>query len=300
MNRKTRAAMVSVCSNISLIIMKVMAGIASGSVSIISEAIHSAMDLVAALIALFAVKKSDLPPDERHPYGHDKIENVSGVIEALLILLAAGWIIFEAVDKLFHPAAIESIGWGVLVMVISAVVNSGVSAYLYKVAKEEESVALAADALHLKADVLTSAGVAIGLGGIWLASLFGHSLAILDPLVAIAVAIFIVREAISMLNEAFHPLLDHSMSHEELETTSRIITKCCPAASGFHDLRSRRAGRRRHIDFHLTLPTEMTIGEAHDICDRIEHEIIEQLPHAILLIHVEPDGQMALSPLAIT
>lgn len=300
MNRKTRAAMVSVCSNISLIIMKVMAGIASGSVSIISEAIHSAMDLVAALIALFAVKKSDLPPDERHPYGHDKIENVSGVIEALLILLAAGWIIFEAVDKLFHPAAIESIGWGVLVMVVSAVVNSGVSAYLYKVAKEEESVALAADALHLKADVLTSAGVAIGLGGIWLASLFGHSLAILDPLVAIAVAIFIVREAIGMLNEAFHPLLDHSMSHEELETTSRIITKCCPAASGFHDLRSRRAGRRRHIDFHLTLPTEMTIGEAHDICDRIEHEIIEQLPHAIVLIHVEPDEQMALSPLAIT
>ena len=300
MNRKTRAAMVSVCSNISLIIMKVMAGIASGSVSIISEAIHSAMDLVAALIALFAVKKSDLPPDERHPYGHDKIENVSGVIESLLILLAAGWIIFEAVDKLLHPAAIESIGWGVLVMVISAVVNSGVSAYLYKVAKEEESVALAADALHLKADVLTSAGVAIGLGGIWLASLFGHSLAILDPLVAIAVAIFIVREAIGMLNEAFHPLLDHSMSHEELETTSRIITKCCPAASGFHDLRSRRAGRRRHIDFHLTLPTEMTIGEAHDICDRIEHEIIEQLPHAIVLIHVEPDEQMALSPLAIT
>lgn len=300
MNRKTRAAMVSVCSNISLIIMKVIAGIASGSVSIISEAIHSAMDLVAALIALFAVKRSDLPPDERHPYGHDKIENVSGVIEALLILLAAGWIIFEAVDKLIHPAVIESIGWGVLVMVISAVVNSGVSAYLYKVAKEEESVALAADALHLKADVLTSAGVAIGLGGIWLASLFGHSLAILDPLAAIAVAIFIVREAISMLNEAFHPLLDHSMSHEELETTSRIITKCCPATSGFHDLRSRRAGRRRHIDSHLTLPTEMTIGEAHDICDRIEHEIIEQLPHAIVLIHVEPDEQMALSPLAIT
>ena len=124
MNRKTRAAMVSVCSNISLIIMKIVAGFASGSVSIISEAIHSAMDLVAALIALFAVKKSDLPPDERHPYGHDKIENVSGVIEALLILLAAGWIIFEAVDKLISPSPIESIGWGVLVMVISALRRS--------------------------------------------------------------------------------------------------------------------------------------------------------------------------------
>ncbi len=163
-------------------------------------------------------------------------------------------------------------------MVISALVNSGVSAYLYKVAREEESVALAADALHLKADVLTSAGVAVGLGGIWLAGLFGHSLAILDPLVAIAVAIFIVREAISMLNEAFQPLIDQSMSPEELAMTSRIITECCPAASGFHDLRSRRAGRRRHIDFHLTLPPEMSIGEAHDICDRIEHAIMTQLP----------------------
>jgi len=285
--------MVSVCSNISLIIMKAVAGVASGSVSIISEAIHSAMDLVAALIALFAVKKSDLPPDERHPYGHDKIENVSGVIEALLILVAAGWIIVEAVDKMLYPSAIEGIGWGILVMVISALINSGVSAYLYKVAREEESVALAADALHLKADVLTSAGVAVGLGGIWLASQFGYSLAILDPLVAIGVALFIVKEAVSMLNEAFQPLIDERMSPEELAMTSRIITECCPTASGFHDLRSRRAGRRRHIDFHLTLPPEMSIGEAHDICDRIEHAIMAALPHAIVLIHVEPDDHHA-------
>ncbi len=109
MTKKTRAALVSVCSNITLIIMKIFAGILSGSVSIISEAIHSAMDLVAALIALVAVRKSDIPPDQRHPYGHDKIENVSGVIEALLILLAAGWIIFEAVGKLITPTPIE--GW---------------------------------------------------------------------------------------------------------------------------------------------------------------------------------------------
>lgn len=299
MSRKSRAALVSVCSNISLIIMKLVAGLISGSVSIISEAIHSAMDLVAALIALFAVKKSDLPPDEHHPYGHDKIENVSGVIEALLILLAAGWIMVEAIGKLLNPSPIESIGWGVLVMVISALVNSVVSAYLYKVAREEESVALAADALHLKADVLTSAGVAAGLGGIWLASLFGYSLAILDPLVAIGVALFIVKEAIAMLMEAFHPLIDRSMSPEELAMTSRIITDCCPPGADFHDLRSRRAGRRRHIDFHLPLPPAMSIGEAHTICDRIEEAIMQQLPHAIVLIHVEPDeqsGALAASP----
>ncbi|MGL6048606.1 MAG: cation diffusion facilitator family transporter, partial [Aeromonas salmonicida] len=228
MTRKTRAALVSVCSNITLIIMKIFAGILSGSVSIISEAIHSAMDLVAALIALFAVRRSDIPPDQRHPYGHDKIENVSGVIEALLILLAAGWIIFEAIGKLITPTPIESVGFGVLVMLISALVNSGVSTYLYRVAKEEESVALAADALHLKADVLTSLGVAVGLSGIWLAAGLGYNLYLLDPIVAICVALFILREAISMLDQAFQPLLDHSMNEEELAMTTRVIELCCP------------------------------------------------------------------------
>ncbi|HAU4931312.1 cation diffusion facilitator family transporter [Aeromonas hydrophila] len=290
MTRKTRAALVSVCSNITLIIMKIFAGILSGSVSIISEAIHSAMDLVAALIALVAVRKSDIPPDQRHPYGHDKIENVSGVIEALLILLAAGWIIFEAVGKLITPTPIEGVGLGVLVMLFSALVNSGVSAYLYRVAKEEESVALAADALHLKADVLTSLGVAVGLLGIWIAARLGYNLYLLDPIVAICVALFILKEAIAMLKQAFQPLLDHSMNEEELAITTRVIEECCPEHGGFHDLRSRQAGRRRHIDFHLTLPKEMSIEHSHAICDRIEQGIMRRLPHAVVLIHVEPSG----------
>ena len=290
MTRKTRAALVSVCSNITLIIMKIFAGILSGSVSIISEAIHSAMDLVAALIALFAVRRSDIPPDQRHPYGHDKIENVSGVIEALLILLAAGWIIFEAIGKLITPTPIESVSFGVLVMLISALVNSGVSTYLYRVAKEEESVALAADALHLKADVLTSLGVAVGLSGIWLAAGLGYNLYLLDPIVAICVALFILREAISMLDQAFQPLLDHSMNEEELAMTTRVIEQCCPEHGGFHALRSRQAGRRRHIDFHLTLPKEMSIEHSHAICDRIEEGIMRHIPHAIVVIHVEPSG----------
>ncbi|MCS3770203.1 cation diffusion facilitator family transporter [Aeromonas hydrophila] len=270
--------------------MKIFAGILSGSVSIISEAIHSAMDLVAALIALVAVRKSDIPPDQRHPYGHDKIENVSGVIEALLILLAAGWIIFEAVGKLITPTPIEGVGIGVLVMLFSALVNSGVSAYLYRVAKEEESVALAADALHLKADVLTSLGVAVGLLGIWIAARLGYNLYLLDPIVAICVALFILKEAIAMLKQAFQPLLDHSMNEEELAITTKVIEECCPEHGGFHDLRSRQAGRRRHIDFHLTLPKEMSIEHSHAICDRIEQGIIRHLSHAVVLIHVEPSG----------
>ncbi len=290
MNRKSRAALVSVCSNITLIIMKVIVGVISGSVSIISEAIHSAMDLVAALIAFFSVRKSDAPPDERHPYGHDKIENVSGVIEAVLILIASGWIIIEAVKKLFDPGEIEVLSLGFMVMLASAAVNWIVSGHLYRIAKEEDSVALAADALHLKADVLTSLGVAGGLFGIWAASHFGYNLYYLDPVVAIGVAIFITKEAIEMLNHAFQPLVDHSLSEEELAITAEVIQQFRPQSDGFHELRSRRAGRRRHIDFHLTLPREMTVAESHSICDQIERAIEERLPYSVVLIHVEPEG----------
>ncbi len=290
MNRKSRAALLSIGSNITLIIMKVIVGVISGSVSIISEAIHSGMDLVAAMIAFFSVRKSDAPPDERHPYGHDKIENISGVIEAVLILIASGWIIIEAVRKLFNPGDIEGIGLGFMVMLASALVNWIVSGHLYRVAKEEDSVALAADALHLKADVLTSLGVGFGLFGIWAASHFGYNLYFLDPVVAIGVAIFITREAIEMLNHAFQPLVDHSLSEEELAITAEVIRQFRPESDGFHDLRTRRAGRRRHIDFHLTLPREMTVGESHTICDQIERGIEERLPYAVVLIHVEPEG----------
>ena len=290
MNRKSRAALVSVCSNIMLILLKVVVGLISGSVSIISEAIHSGMDLVAALIAFFSVRKSDAPPDARHPYGHDKIENISGVIEAVLILIASGWIMIEAVRKLFSPSEIEGLSLGFMVMLASACVNWIVSGHLYRVAKEEDSVALAADALHLKADVLTSLGVAGGLLGIWIASHFGYSLYFLDPVVAIGVAIFITREAIEMLNHAFQPLVDHSLSEEELAITAEVIKQFRPQSDGFHDLRTRRAGRRRHIDFHLTLPREMSVGESHAICDQIERGIEQRLPYSVVLIHVEPEG----------
>lgn len=291
MSRKSRAALVSVGSNTCLIIIKLLVGMVSGSVSIISEAIHSGMDLIAALIAWFSVRKSDTPPDPRHPYGHDKIENVSGVIEAILILIASCWIIFEAVSKLLHPEGkVEEISLGVVVMLTSALVNWIVSGYLYRVAREEDSVALAADALHLKADVLTSLGVGFGLLGIWIAGHFGYDLHYLDPIVAIGVALFILKEAIEMLSHAFKPLIDHSLNEEELNIAAEVIRNCNQSIDGFHDLRSRRAGRRRHIDFHLTLPANMTVEESHAICDQIEREIEDKLPNSVVVIHVEPHG----------
>ena len=155
MNTKVKVARLSLLSNTILIIMKLIVGLVTGSVSIISEAIHSTMDLLAAIIAFFSVRISDRPADDTHPYGHGKIENVSGVIEALLIFVASVWIIVEAVKKIITPGEIESVGIGFIVMFISAGINFIVSKKLYKVAKQEDSIALEADALHLKADVYT-------------------------------------------------------------------------------------------------------------------------------------------------
>lgn len=231
---KTRTARLSVISNSLLIAMKLAAGIISGSVSIISEAIHSSLDLVAAIIAFFAVKISGTPADDRHPFGHGKVENVSGVIEALLIFVASGWIVFEAVDRFINPGETGALGLGVLVMAISAVVNTMVSRRLYKVARQTDSVALEADALHLKTDVITSAGVALGLALMWITG--WH---VLDPIIAIGVAVIIIYESWMLLRKAFSPLLDTALSPSEMKKLTGLLEEM---NIDYHDLKTRAAG----------------------------------------------------------
>lgn len=282
MNAKVKVARLSLISNSSLIIMKLIVGLFTGSVSIISEAIHSTMDLLAAIIAFFSVKISDKPADDTHPYGHGKIENISGVIEALLIFVASVWIIVEAIKKIITPAEIESVGVGFIVMFISAGINFMVSKKLYKVAKEEDSIALEADALHLRADVYTSLGVGIGLFLIWLTDL-----TYLDPVVAILVAIFILKESFELLKTAFNPLLDIKLSDEEIKIIENKISKYSSVFCNYHDLKTRKSGQIRYIDLHLVFPENKSIKEAHDICDKIEYDIATVLKHAQVMIHLE-------------
>lgn len=282
MNAKVRVARLSVFSNTCLIIIKLIVGVFTGSVSIISEAIHSTMDLVAAVIAFFSVRISDKPADEEHPYGHGKIENISGVIEALLIFAASVWIIVEAVKKLLHPEGVESLGLGFIVMFISAGINFFVSKQLYKVAKQEDSIALEADALHLKADVYTSLGVGFGLLLIWITKL-----SFLDPVVAILVAIFILREAFHLLKTAFNPLLDVRLSDEEINIINNTISKHSSVYCDFHDLKTRKSGSTKHIDLHLVFPEDMSIKSAHDICDEIEDDLEILLKNTHVMIHIE-------------
>jgi len=281
MNSKTKIARLSVASNTLLIVMKLVVGIISGSVSIISEAIHSSMDLIAAIIAFFSVSVSDNPPDSRHPYGHGKVENISGVIEAILILVAAIWIIIEAVKKLLGEAVeLESIWIGALIMLISAVVNTIVSRQLYKVARETNSVALEADALHLKTDVYTSAGVAIGLSLIMVTGIKW-----LDPIIAILVAVFILRESYILLSKAFSPLIDTAWGDEEIIGLER---KLSTMDVNYHDLRTRLAGNYRFIDIHIQIPENESVGNAHNYCDKIEDELKSIYDNLTVTIHVEP------------
>lgn len=282
MNSKIKVARLSIISNSLLIAMKLAVGLVTGSVSIVSEAIHSTMDLAAALIAFFSVKISTKPADESHPYGHGKVENISGVIESLLIFGASVWIIIEAVKKLMHPEEISSVGMGFVVMFVSAAVNWFVSKRIYKVAKAEDSIALEADALHLKADVYTSLGVGGGLMLIWITGLN-----YLDPAVAIVVAIFILKEAYELLVTAFNPLLDVKLSDEEIETIQSEISNHSSAYCNFHNLRTRKSGNIRYIDLHLVFPENMSIKDAHDICDQIEIGLEKKLKKAEVMIHLE-------------
>jgi cation diffusion facilitator family transporter len=280
MNPKARVARLSVFSNSFLILLKVGAGIISGSVSIISEAIHSSMDLLASVIAFFAVKISDSPSDERHNYGHAKVENVSGVIEGLLIFVAAGWIIVEAIKKLLDIQPVESIGIGSMVMLISAIVNFFVSRKLYKVARETHSVALEADALHLKTDVYTSLGVAAGL-----MLMMATKLHWLDPVIAMLVALLIIRESFQLLKRAFSPLLDVAWDYDELEQLKEIFADL---NVNHHDVKTRKAGNYRFIDFHIEMPPDLPFEQVHDFCSLIENEIHQNFDNVQITIHAEP------------
>lgn len=286
LDKKIKTARLSIFSNVFLILIKLIAGFLSGSVSIISEAIHSFMDLIAAVIAFFSVKISSRPPDKEHPYGHGKFENVSGVIEGMLIIVAAVWIIYEAVHKLLNQEEIGYLPLAAGVMTVSAIVNWFVSKRLYKVARETDSIALEADALHLRTDVYTSAGVAIGIFLIWLTDLH-----ILDSLIAIIVALYILYESLGLIRNAYLPMLDTSLPPEDQKQIEKILTDFTGKYINYHQFRTRKSGSLKYLDFHLEVPAKMSVKEAHDLCDSIELELHKNIPFIDINIHIEPSHE---------
>jgi cation diffusion facilitator family transporter len=287
---KNAVALLSVASNAFLVGIKLVIGLFTGSISIISEAIHSGVDLVAALIALFSVRKSAKPADHDHPYGHGKVENISGTVEAILIFFAAGFIINEAFHKLFNPQPLDLVGWGIGVMLFSSVTNIVVSHLLFVVAEATESVALEADAWHLRTDVYTSAGVLLGLSVIWTAKKLVPDLNLnwIDPAAAIVVALLIIRAAYGMVKKSARDILDTSLPDEELSQLRDLIFRQVPAVIGFHDLRTRKAGSTRFVEFHLLVDRDMTVFDSHRITQVIGNEIRQIFPDTHVTVHIEP------------
>ncbi|MDB4897516.1 MAG: cation efflux family protein [Firmicutes bacterium] len=280
---KQQAATLSVASNTLLVILKVLAGLASGSVSILSEAIHSGIDLIAAIIAMFSVRAASVPADEQHRYGHGKIENFSALVEGFLIIVAAGWIIWEAIRKLRGAHGAPEVGVGLWVMGASAAVNWFISSYLIRVAKTEDSMALHADGMHLRTDVYTSLGVFVGLLMVRITGIGW-----LDPVVALIVAVMITHAGWELCREAIQPLLDARLPKQEETRIASLIESNANEFISFHGLRTRRAGSERYIDFHLVVHRSWSLEHVHQLCDRIEQAIQAEFPRSEVLIHPEP------------
>ncbi|HJJ48523.1 MAG TPA: cation diffusion facilitator family transporter [Methanocorpusculum sp.] len=282
---KKNVATLSICSNAFLTAGKLIAGILSGSVSIISEAIHSGLDLLASLIAFFSVRKSSLPPDKDHAFGHGKYEDASGIIEAVLIVAAGGIIIWEAISHLLNPSALDfaTLYIGMIVMGVSAALNFVVSTCLMRVAKRTHSVALESDAWHLRTDVITSAGVFLGVILIWFTGLTW-----IDSAVAIVLALFIIYEGVSIIRRTFRDLMDASLTKDEIAKIDEIITRHANEYTEYHGLKTRRAGPDTFVEFHLTIPYRCTLVNAHVLTDHIEDEIRSEIRRCTVIIHFEP------------
>lgn len=280
--RKERAAILSVVSNTLLVIGKFAVGVAMGSVGILSEAIHSSMDLLASGIAWWSVRQSAKPPDKEHAYGHGKIETMSAFVESLLIIIAALWIAVEAIHKWSNPAPLEGLSWGLAIMTVSIIVNLLVASHLFKIGKETDSEALKADGHHLAADVWSSVGVLVGLAAIWLTGWVW-----LDPLIALLVAAWIFRIGWGLAKKGMEGLVDTALPEEE-EQKVRAILEADPRVHVFHKLRSRKSGSNRLIDLHIHLDADMSLAEAHHISHEIEAKIKGLLPRVDVVIHLEP------------
>jgi cation diffusion facilitator family transporter len=285
---KTRAAALSIASNAILIALKIAAGALTGSVAILTEAMHSSIDLIASFVAYFSVREADKPADAEHPYGHAKIENLAAAIEAMLILVGSGVIIYAAVRSLANGPEVHSLGIGIVVIGVSIVANIVVSAVIARRARETDSPALEGDAAHLRTDAATSGAVLVGLV---LVQLTGA--AWLDPVIALAVAAAIVFAGVRLLARASRVLVDEALPPPELDAVREAIAEFGPrGVAGYHKLRARRAGSRRYVDLHVQFSSGTTLEDAHATAHALQDAIRERLRGADVLIHLEPEGSV--------
>lgn len=280
----TTIALGSIAVGIVVLALKTLAWWLTGSVALYSDAVESIVNIAAALAALFAIWYSQRPADDTHPFGHHKAEYFSVVLEGVLIIVAAIAIISEAWHAIQAPRAIEAPGPGLAINVLASVINAVWCWVLIREGRRRGSPALVADGTHLLSDVTTSIGVVAGVG---LAVVTGWH--ILDPLLAGLVALVILYQGSRIIRISVGGLMDEAVSPEQLARLHEVIAANAEGAIEAHDVRTRSAGRRTFIEFHLVVPGDMPVSESHDICDRIEHALQAEVADAHISIHVEPE-----------
>ncbi|HUA47808.1 MAG TPA: cation diffusion facilitator family transporter [Solirubrobacteraceae bacterium] len=285
---KTRTAALSIVSNSALILLKVVAGSITGSVAILTEAVHSSIDLVASVVAFFSVRKAGEPADESHRYGHEKVENLAAAIEGILILVGSAAIAFQAIRHLVSGEHVSRLGIGIAVVAFSLVANLVVSTVIARNARATDSPALEGDAAHLRTDALTSLAVLIGLvlvvitGAQWL-----------DPVVALLVALAIVVTGVRLLSRSSRVLVDEALPAEEVAAIRAAVEEFgSRGVVGYHELRTRRAGSRRYVDLHIQFRSGTSLEDAHRTAHELQDVIGARLGGADVLIHLEPEDRV--------
>jgi cation diffusion facilitator family transporter len=279
--RQQAAARLSLFSNIGLVLLKVVAGLASGSVSVLAEGVQSTVDVLASAFILVSVRAAAAPPDPAHPYGHGKFENLASLGQALLILGTAGYLLTTAWHRWQNPV-MPRVDWGIAALTVSVVVNLLVSRRLLQVSGDTGSQALHAEAEHLRSDMVSCIGVLLGLGAVWLTREPR-----LDPVIAAVMTVVVAVSVLRLLRDTLRPLLDESLPAAEEASVRRVLEQD-QRVLGYHRLRTRQAGSHRMVDVHVLLDDHLSFPQAHDVAEDVEGAIRTVLPNVDVIVHPEP------------
>ncbi|MCD4783779.1 MAG: cation diffusion facilitator family transporter [Candidatus Eremiobacteraeota bacterium] len=285
---KTQVTYFSVGMNVFLTLFKIAVSFITGSTAILSEALHSGSDLVTSLIAMFSVREAEKPPDSEHPYGHGKYENVASLLESLVIFGSGFFILYRSIIRIKTGVELASLDLGIVTMFVAAIVNFFVSSYLIRKGRELESPAIEADGWHSRTDVYTATGVMVSLIVVKFTGIN-----ILDPIIAIGVALVILWVAVRIFLESLGILVDKCLPPEEEKRIRDIIGKHKDEYLEFHRMRSRKKGGEREVDLHLVFLGNISLKKAHDLASHLEDEVKQEFPGIKVLIHMEPcdDGK---------
>lgn len=280
---RSEASGYALASTVFLTALKLTVGVLSGSAAVFSEGLHSSLDLVSAGLSFFTVREAGKPADDDHPYGHGKIETFSSLIEALFLVVAAGAMIYEGCSQITNPRPLQYEGLAIVTIFISLLVSYFMYRHNRKAAAAVESSALQVNALHFLTDVIASGAILVGLLVLRLTGWL-----IIDALLAFAVAAYILVVSARQVRVAVLELLDTQLPEHEIHRVRDLLETFKDKMIEAHDLRTRRSGSTRHIDFHLVCCGAMSVNESHAVCDQIEAKILEEFPAASVNIHVEP------------